>query len=49
MSKDEYTFVESSPVARYVDYAERMPDIPIGNIRNDRLEVCPSVDGAAKK
>ena len=48
MSKDEYTFVESSPVARYVD-AQGLPDIPIGNIRNDRLEVCPSVDGVAKK
>tara|TARA_Y100000022_G_scaffold109500_1_gene94624 strand:+ start:3312 stop:4031 length:720 start_codon:yes stop_codon:yes gene_type:complete len=41
MSKD-YIKVQGDPVARYLDNAEGMPDIPIGTIRNDRLEDCPA-------
>ena len=44
MSKYEYKYVEGIPVARYryVNDAEGMRDIPIGTIRNDRLEDCPA-------
>tara|TARA_Y100001970_G_C14216611_1_gene850051 strand:+ start:212 stop:934 length:723 start_codon:yes stop_codon:yes gene_type:complete len=40
MSKD-YIDVQGIPVVPYVDDAEGMPDIPIGTIENNRLEVCP--------
>ena len=40
MSKD-YIDVQGIPVVPYVDDAEGMPDIPIGTIGNNRLEVCP--------
>tara|TARA_B100000927_G_C16408653_1_gene446410 strand:- start:20 stop:787 length:768 start_codon:yes stop_codon:yes gene_type:complete len=43
MSKYEYKYVEGIPVARYVNDAEGITDdIPIGTIRNDRLEDCPA-------
>ena len=45
MSKYEYKYVEGIPVVPFVpsvDDAEGMPDIPIGTIRNNRLEECPS-------
>jgi len=53
MSKYEYKYVEGIPVVPFVPFVDDAEgitdDIPIGNIRNDRLEVCPSVDGVAEE